>query len=247
MAQIGDLGHLGLDPVEPLASLVDRALAVAHGDVFKTRRQQQLRNGNGRRARAGGDDFHIIFLLAHDLERIGKACQRDDGRAVLVIVEDGDVALFLQLALDLKAARRGNILEVDAAERAGNVVDRFDELIHVLCLDAERECVHIAERLEEHTFALHDRHTGLGADITKAKHSAAVRDDCRHVPTARKVIALADILLNFQARLRNTGGVSEREILFGLDRRTVHHLNFALPLTVEPKRFFCVIHKYPSV
>ena len=70
----------------------------------------------GRRARAGGDDLHVLFLLADDLQRIGETRQRDDGGAVLVVVEDRDVALFLQLALDLEAAGRGDILKVDAAE-----------------------------------------------------------------------------------------------------------------------------------
>ena len=40
----------------------------------------------------------------------------DDGGAVLVVVEDGNVALFLQLPLDFKAAGGGDVLQVDAAE-----------------------------------------------------------------------------------------------------------------------------------
>jgi hypothetical protein len=40
----------------------------------------------------------------------------DHGGAVLVVVENRDVALFLEFALDLKAAGRRDVLEVDAAE-----------------------------------------------------------------------------------------------------------------------------------
>ena len=105
-AQVRGLCHLGLDPVQPLAALVDRALAVAHRDVAEARGEQQLRDGDGRRARAGGHDLHVLFLLPDDLERIRESRERDNGGAVLVVVEDGNVALFLELALDLKAARR---------------------------------------------------------------------------------------------------------------------------------------------
>ncbi len=101
------------------------------------------------------------FFFPNDLQCVGQAGQRDDGGAVLVVVEDGDVALFFQLALDLKASGRGNILKVDAAERAGDERDGIDEFVYIVRLDAQREGIHIAEGLEEHAFALHDRHAGL--------------------------------------------------------------------------------------
>ena len=85
---------------------------------------------------------------------------------MLVIVENGDVALFLQLSLDLKAARRGYILKVDAAKGAGDVVDGFHKFIYVLCFDTDGKCVYIAKCLEQHTFTLHNRHTGFRANIT---------------------------------------------------------------------------------
>ena len=58
------------------------------------------------------------FRLPDHLEGVGQAGQGDDGRAVLVIVEHGDVALFLQLAFNLKTPGSGNVLQIDAAERS---------------------------------------------------------------------------------------------------------------------------------
>ena len=84
--------------------------------------QQQLRDGDGGGAGAVDDDLDVLQLLAHHLQRVGQAGQGDDGGAVLIVMEDGDVALFLQLALDLKAAGRGDILQVDAAEAAGSML-----------------------------------------------------------------------------------------------------------------------------
>ena len=125
--QVRDLGHFLLDPVQAVAASIDRALAVAHGDVLVASGQQQLHNGDGSSACAGGDDLDVLLLLADNLQRVRQAGEGDDGGAVLIVMEDGDVALFLQLALDLKAARCGDILEVDAAEAAGDVVNGLDE------------------------------------------------------------------------------------------------------------------------
>ena len=161
---------------------------------------------------------------------------------MLIVVEDGNVALFLELALDLEAARRGDILKVDAAKASGDVVDRLNELVHVLGLHAEREGVHVAERLEEHALALHDGHAGLGADVAKTENGAAVGDDGSHVPAARELIAPAQILLDLETRLRNAGRIGKRKIVLRLDRHARHHFDLALPLAVEAERFFCIIH-----
>ncbi len=96
---------------------------------------------------------------------------------MLIVVEDGDIAALLELALDLKAAGSGDILKVHAAERAGDERDGIDEFVYIVRLDAQREGIHIAEGLEEHALTLHDRHTGLGADVAKTENGRAVGND----------------------------------------------------------------------
>ena len=177
MLQIRDLRHLFLDPVEAVPALVNCALAVAHGHIFEACGQEQLHDCNRCRACAGRDDPHVLLLFADDLQRIGQARKRDDRRAVLVVVEDGDVTALLEPALDLKAAGSGNILQIHAAERAGDECDGIDEFVHIMRPDAQWERVHIAEGLEEHALALHDRHTGLRADIAEAENGGAVGND----------------------------------------------------------------------
>ena len=161
---------------------------------------------------------------------------------MLVVVEDGNVALFLQLPLDLKAPGGGNVLQVDAAEGAGDQVDGVDKLVHVLGLDAQGEGVHIAEGLEQHALALHNGHTGLGTDVAQAQDGGAVGDDGAQVVPPGQVIGLVDILLDLQAGLGNTGGVGQGQVVLGGHRHGGLHLNFALPLAVEPQGFLCVIH-----
>ena len=67
---------------------------------------------------AGADDHDrdVLGSLADDAQRVQEGGQDDDGRPVLVVVEDRDVELLAQPPLDLEAARRRDVLEVDAAE-----------------------------------------------------------------------------------------------------------------------------------
>ena len=55
--------------------------------------------------------------LADDLQRVGQGGEHHDRGAVLVVVEDRDVEAGPQPALDLEAARRRDVLEVDARRR----------------------------------------------------------------------------------------------------------------------------------
>ena len=68
----------------------------------------------------------------------------------------------LQPVLDLEAARRRDVLEVDAAEAGRDALDGLDDLVGVLGVQADREGVDAGELLEEHRLALHDRHRRLG-------------------------------------------------------------------------------------
>ena len=129
---------------------------------------------------------------------------------MLVVVENRNIALLLQLPLDFKAARCRDVLEVHTAEGTGEQINRIDNLVHVLGLDAERERIHIAECLEEHALALHDRHACLRADVAEAQNRRAVRHDRAQIPASREFIGLVHILLNLQAGLCHTRRISER-------------------------------------
>src|SRR3712207_8358175 len=63
-------------------------------------------------------------VLVDAAQRVGERRQHDDRRAVLVVVEDGDVERLAQPALDLEAARGGDVLEGDAAESGRDHLDR---------------------------------------------------------------------------------------------------------------------------
>ena len=161
-------------------------------------------------------------------------------------MKDRDVAQLLELALDLKAARRRNILQIDAAEAAGEQVHRAHEFIHILCADAQREGVHIRKCLEQHALALHDGHTRLRSDIAQTEHGRAVRDDGAKIVPARERVAFIRVAPDLQTRLRHTGCVRQRQVVLRRDRHAGVDFDLAAPLLVQPERFFCVIHSQSS-
>ena len=132
---------------------------------------------------------------------------------MLIVVEDRDVALFFELLLDFKAAGSSDILEIDAAERTADQRNGIDDLVNVLASHTERERVHVAKRLEERALTLHNRHTCLGTDVAQTEHGGAVRNNGDKIAASCQHKALVIVLLNFQARLRDTGGVGESEFL----------------------------------
>ncbi len=99
------------------------------------------------------------------------ARQHDDRGAVLVVVEHRDVDELAQPALDLEAARRGDVLQVDAAEAGRDGLDDLDDLVGVLGVQADRPGVDAGEPLEQGRLALHHRQRGGGADVAQAQHA----------------------------------------------------------------------------
>ena len=77
----------------------------------------QVEAGERRGARARADQLDLADVLADDLQPVEHGRGRDDRRAVLVVVEDRDLHALAQLALDVEALGRLDVLEVDAAER----------------------------------------------------------------------------------------------------------------------------------
>lgn len=112
---VGDLGHLLLCRIQTLIALADDAEALNHRDVLDAEEHQELGNGDSSRAAAVDDHLDLIHLAAGQAAGVEQSRTAADSRAVLVIVEYRNVADLLESALDLKAARSRDVLEVDAA------------------------------------------------------------------------------------------------------------------------------------
>ena len=242
--EVGDLCHLFLDGVETVAAFIDGALPVAEDDLLETLAHEELGDGDARGTRAVDDDGDIFDLLARKLERVEHGCHRDDRRTVLVVVEDRDIAHLLEPLFDLKAAGRGDIFEVDAAEAPRKEGNGLDDLVDVLRTDAEREGVHVAEGLEESALALHDGHARFGTDIAEAEDCRAVRDDRHEVGTAGVDVRKIDVLTDLEAGLGDAGSIGDGEFFAVGDGRAGDHFDLACPFAVLVQCKLLLIHKY---
>jgi hypothetical protein len=148
-------------------------------------------------------------------------------------VEDRDVERLLEPLLDLEAARRGDVLEVDAAERGGDADHGLDDLVGVLCGEADRERVDVGELLEEHGLALHHRHGGLGADVAEPEDRGAVGHDRHGVRLDRVLEGLLAVLGDRRADPRDAGRVCHRQVVARLQRHVQPGVDLAPAVYLE--------------
>ena len=178
-ARLGAHGMGALPLVHALgAALVDDALGVAQDGVLvrQAHRLHQLDAGDRGGARAVHHHLDVLDVAAGQMQRVDQAGGRDDGGAVLVVVEDRDVHQLAQALLDDEAFRRLDVLEVDAAEGRPEIAHAVDELVDVLGVDLEVDAVDVGEALEQHGLALHHRLAGQRAEVAQAEHGGAVGD-----------------------------------------------------------------------
>ena len=165
---------------------------------------------------------------------------------MLVIMENGDIQLLLEPALDFKAAGGGDVLKVDAAEGGGDQLHRADDLLGVGGVQADGEGIHPAEGLEEDSLALHHRQRGLRTDIPEAEYRRAVGDDGDQVALGRIGIDLAFIRMDFAAGLGHARGIGGREVIPVFKGHLAGNGNLALVPGMQRERPFIIVHRLCS-
>ncbi|MDQ1038326.1 hypothetical protein QFZ75_004742 [Streptomyces sp. V3I8] len=206
---------------------------VGHDGVLDARGDQQFQDGSTGRARAGHDDADVAGRLAGHTQRVGQRGEHDDRRAVLVVVEDGDVEGLAQAGLDLEAARGRDVFQVDAGEAGGDRLDDLHDRVGVLGVQAQRPRVDAREALEEGRLALHHRQGGLGADVAEAQDGRAVGDDRDGVALDGQAPGVLGVLRDRHAHPGHTGRVDHREVVTVADGVLGRHLDLAAEVHQE--------------
>ena len=78
------------------------------------------------------DNLQACKLTAEQLQRVAQCGEDNHGGTVLIIVHDWDVEALNETALDLKATRCRDILQVDGTKRWRQARDGLHQLINIL-------------------------------------------------------------------------------------------------------------------
>ena len=238
-AGFGLLGIARLDLVHFLdAAFIDDALDVGDPDVGDRGAQhdQQVEAGQRGGAGAGSDDLHGRQILADQMQAVEDGRTDDDGRAVLVVVEDRNLHALAQLLFNVEAFGCLDVLEVDAAEGRLERGDGVDQLVRVAFVDLKVEHIDIGKFLEQDALALHHRLGGQRADRTEAEDGGAVGDDADQVAPRGQRARFARVRDDLLAGVSHTRRVGQRQVvLVGelLDRRDRDLSGLWLAMVVE--------------
>ena len=245
--RIGQRPRLGLDgegrlPLVHalLAPAVDDTLGVAQQHVAPghAHRHQQIHAGDAGRARAVDDELEFGDVAPRELQRVQQPRGGDDGGAVLVVVEDGDVEQLLELLLDDEAVRRLDVLQVDAAEARAQIAHAVDDGFRVGRIHQDVDGVDVGEALEQRALALHHRLGRHGAEVAEPQDRGAVGDHRHQVALVGVVVGEVRILGDRQHRHGHARRVGQRQVALGGQRLGRRDLELAgLALAVEQQRF----------
>ena len=225
--RFGQRARRGLDGVGRLplvhavgAALIDHALGVAQDQIFRREadRLEQLQAGDAGRARAVAHQSGGLDVASGQMQRVDQAGGRDDGGAVLVVMEYRDVHQFAQALLDDETLRRLDVLQIDAAPAGAQQLHAVDDLVGVLGGHFQIDGVDVGEALEQHRLAFHH---GLGrqrATVAEPQDGGTVGDDGDEIALHRIVVGAAWILRDGQHRDGHARRIGERQVALGRHR-----------------------------
>ena len=152
---------------------------------------------------------------------------------MLIVMKYRNIQKLLQTFLNLKAAGSAYVFQIDAAEAGCQISYGFDDLLSVLGIQTDGNCIDIAEFLEEDCLAFHNGHCRIGTDITETENRTSVGDDSNGVGFHGIFVSGFFVLCNYFAGFRNTGSISDRKIFTGLDGSLGDGFQFAVPFFVH--------------
>ena len=176
-------------------------------DVAHAGREQQRDDRRAGGAAAGDDDLTSASSFSTQRSALVSAASTTIAVPCWSSWKTGMSSDSRSRRLDLEAARRGDVLEVDAAEAGRDHLDRADDLVGVLAGQADRPGVDVGEPLEQRGLALHHRHRGAGADVAEAEHRRAVGDDGDRVALDGEPADVLGVLRRSPSQTRPTPGV----------------------------------------
>src|SRR5215211_3006315 len=179
------------------------------------------------------------MFLTNNLQRICQRRRRDNGGAVLVIMENGNIQHSLQRLFYIEALRRFYIFKVNAAKGRRNCSYDLDDFIRVMGIYFDIEHINVSKFFKQYTFSLHNWLAGERAAVAESQNGGTVRDDCNQISLGCVLIGVIRILFDLQNRLCNARRVRQTQVTLGIHRLGGHNGNLA-GFTLQTMVFKCV-------
>ena len=189
------------------ATFIDHAFGIAHKNIGCRYAQAHHhveasnRSGTG----AGHSDLYFANRLVHQLQSVEQRGCRDDGCAVLIVMEDGNFHALTQLLFDVEALGRFDVFKVDAAQCRFECSDDVDQLVGIALGQFDIEYIDTGEFFKQATFALHHWFTGEWPDVAQPQNCCAVGHDADQVATRGVLGRHGRVFLDRQARVGHAG------------------------------------------
>ena len=223
-----------------LAALVDHALGVAEQHVVggEPHGLDEVEAGDASSASPVAHEPGFPDVAPCQPHGVQHAGRRDDGGAVLVVVEHRDVHQLPEPLLDDEALRRLDVLEVDAAKGRAEVAHRVDKGVGVLGVDLEIDGIDVGESFEQDRLALHDGLGGQRPQVAQAEDGRAIGDHRHHVAARRQVEGGRWVLGDGPDGNRHPGRIGQRQVALRGHRLRGDDFELARPpLGMELQRF----------
>ena len=144
-------------------------------------------------------------------------------------MEYRNVQNLLQTFLNFETTGSTDVFQIDSAEAGSQIGHSLDDLFGILGVQTDGDSIYITEFFEEDCLAFHNGHGCVGTDVAKTKNRASVGDNGYGVGLHGVFVSSFLVLGDYFAGLRNTGSISNSQILTGLDGSLGHGLQFTVP------------------
>jgi hypothetical protein len=150
-------------------------------------------------------DFDLGDVFVRQLQAVQHGRGRNDGRAMLVVVEDRNVHALAQFLLNVEALGRFDVFEVDAAKGGLHRRDDVNQFVGIVFVEFNVKHIDARKLFEQTALALHHRLARQGANIAQTQHGGAIGDHAHQVATAGVFVRGLRVFFNFQAGIGHTG------------------------------------------
>ena len=212
-------------------ALANHSLGVAQRDVLPLHAQTNvvLGSGYGRRACAVDDETDFADVLAHHFQSVQQRSSGNNRGAVLVVVEDWDFHGLFQGLFDVETFRGLDVFQVDAAEGGLEQLADLDNFVGIVAVDFNVEHIHPGEAFEQDSLPFHHGFSSERADVAQTEDCGPIGHYGDQVAAPRVLEGIMRIVMDFHARYRDSGGVSQAQIVLSAARLGRRDFNLSWP------------------